>query len=164
MEVQRGGLHTLNVKSQINPGKWAVSRLAGRPSWRSTGSPEDLFCSLLNISWLCDLGQVTELLWALVHPGFRCSSNVKHCYSQVHDRKYMWLRRTWGKKQKAMKQKVTEHQLSRDARGQSGTEAEHSLVGQPTSQFQAACRSHMTRSDFFEKLKNPDFYVKSFRF
>ena len=69
-----------------------------------------------------------------------------------------------GKKQKAMKQKVTEHQLSRDARGQSGTEAEHSLVGQPTSQFQAACRSHMTRSDFFEKLKNPDFYVKSFRF
>lgn len=42
-----------------------------------------------------------------------------------------------------------------------GTEAEHSLVGHATSQFQAACRSHMTRSDFFEKLKNPDFYVKS---
>ena len=105
MEVQRGGLHILNVKSQINPGKWAVSRLAGRPSWRSTGSPEDLFCSLLNISWLCDLGQVTELLWALVHPGFRCSSKVKHCYSQVQDRKYMWLRRTWGKNKKQWNRK-----------------------------------------------------------
>ena len=61
----------------------------------------------------------------------------------------------------------TERQLQCDGRWQSGmvgTEAEHSLVGQPTSQLQAEYRSHMTRSSEFFELKKSRFLYKFFQF
>ena len=78
----------------------------------------------------------------------------------------MWLKRTWGKKQQ-WNRKPTERQLQCDGRGRSGmvgTEVEHSLVGQPISQLQAECRSHMTRSSEFFELKKSRFLYKFFQF
>ena len=73
----------------------------------------------------------------------------------------MWLKRTWGKKQNNETESQTEYQHQCDGGGQSGmmgTEAEHGPVGQPTSQLQAECRSHMTRaSDIFELKKTQIF-------